>query len=164
MTVSQQRRLLFYSQGSGRQTKGGAMMNVGFGFSRGGGRCCQNWILSQSLNQLQQSPAQRRARTSAFASKLIGAELHIQIEPGLDWKGVLIGPSQSIRGAAEKNLDRRKLLEIVAQKRFKPLSAKRFFSYERLESKRMVQRANGQRAVRQLQQPQQMQRHIPIHD
>src|SRR5260370_440600 len=114
MTVSQQRRLLFNSQPSARQTKRGAMMNVGFRFLRGGDRHSQNWLLNQSINQSEESPAERRAGAAAFSSKFESAVLHIQIEPLFDWEPILTGNSQSISRATEIDFQRTNFLKVLS--------------------------------------------------
>src|SRR6266404_1498996 len=114
MTLSQQRRLLINSQRSARQTKRGAMMNVGFRLLRGGDRRCQNWRLNQSVNQSEESPAERRARTAAFSSKFESAELQIQIAPPFDWEPISTGNSQSISRATEMDFERHDFLEVFS--------------------------------------------------
>src|SRR6266851_1603072 len=106
MTVSQQRRLLINSQHSARQAKRGAMMNFGFRFLRGGDRLSQNWRLNQSVNQSEESTAERRARAAAFSSKFESAELHIQIEPLFEWEPISTGNSQWISRATEMDFER----------------------------------------------------------
>src|SRR5260370_7631498 len=81
MSVSQQSRLLINSQGCARQTKRGAMVNIRFRFLRGGDRRSQDWGLNQSVNQSEESPAERRAGAAAFSSQFESPELQIQIDP-----------------------------------------------------------------------------------
>src|SRR5882724_5529499 len=95
MTVSQQRRLLFNSQRSARQTKRGAMVNLGFHFLRGIDRSGQDGRINQSVNQSKESPAERRACAAIFASEFESAQLQIQIEPLLDRKLISHVKSQS---------------------------------------------------------------------
>src|SRR5258708_39167226 len=146
MTVSQQRRLLINSQNGAGQTKRGAMMNVGFRLLRGGDSRCQIRRLNQSVNQSEESPAERRARGAVFSSQLEGAELHIQIDPPFDWEPISTGNSQSISRATEMDFERPDFLEIFSYKCFKPISAKRFFAGESLNAERMAQPANRQNA------------------
>src|SRR5258707_927092 len=123
------------------------MMNVGLGFLRGEYRCTQNWRLSQSVNQSQESSAERRARAAAFPSKFDSAQPHIQIEPLCDREAISTS-SQPISRAAEINFKQTDFMKILKQKCFKPLRAERFLGGESLKSKGMVQRANWQRCVR----------------
>src|SRR5258707_3083654 len=113
MTVSQQRRLLINSQRSARQTKRGAVMNVGFRLLRRGNRRFQNRRLNQSVNQSEESPAERRARAAAFSRKFESAELHIQIDPPFDWEPISTGNSQSISRATEMDFERTNFLKVL---------------------------------------------------
>src|SRR6266849_7274462 len=142
MTVSQQRRLLINSQGCARQTKRGAMVNIRFRFLRGGDRRSQNWGLNQSVNQSEESPAERRAGAAAFSSQFESAELQIQIEPLFDWEPISTGNSQAISRATEMDFKRTNFLKVLKQKCFEPIRAKRFLNGEMLKAKRMVQHAN----------------------
>src|SRR5258708_9667489 len=135
MTVSQQRCLLFNSQRSARQTKRGAMMNVSFRLLRGVDRRSQNWRLNQSVNQPEESPAERRARATVFASEFESAELHIQIEPLFDWEPISNPNSQLMSRATEMNFERTNFVKILSQKRFERICAERFLGGESLKSK-----------------------------
>src|SRR6266849_8626079 len=142
MTVSQQCRLLVNPQRSAGQTKRGAMMNFGFRLLCGNDRRSQNWGLNQSVNQSEESPAERRAGAAAFSSQFESAELQIQIEPLFDWEPISTGYSQAISRATEMDFKRTNFLKVPKQKCFEPIRAKRFLNGEILKAKRMVQHAN----------------------
>src|SRR5436190_19692699 len=148
MTVSQQGRLLVNSQDSARQTKGRTMMSVGFRCVGGGNRRHQNWRLNHSVNQSEESTAERRARAAAFASEFESAAMRIQTKPLRDRELIVTGNSQPISCPTEMNFERTDFFKVLSQKCFKPISAERLLNDQSLKSIRMVQRANRQRGVR----------------
>src|SRR5258708_35112190 len=113
MTAANQRAPLSIPKRSPRKTKCGEMMILVSGLWRGGDRRSQNWRLNQSVNQLEESPAERRAGAAVFSSQFESAGLHIQIEPLFDWKPISTGNSLSISRATEMDFERTNFLKVL---------------------------------------------------